>query len=240
MGNLLSNPFKGEFSTLEIVANLFLPMAQLYFRIFKLNGSLDKPWLLLPFFLIFPFSALPTFMMHYGYVKKGAGGPVHDNWMYLPVVFYVLYNMFLEYLESDMDILFRLGGLFVSILVPYFIREYNNCKTLGLNQYANIFSNSALVLGISYLCLPLVSILGYMPLIGILFNLLEMLREIPIVGEPLLWAIWFLPTYIVVNMFNYINGLEKYCGRNHHYILGIVGLVLSIGGYYLDDFIYFS
>lgn len=240
MGNLFSNQFKGEFTTWEIITSLFVPISQLYFRIFNLNGSIDKPWLLMPFFLIFPFSIVPTIMMHFGYVVKGSGSPVHDNWMYLPVVFYVLYNIFLQYLKSDFDVLFRLGGLFVSIIIPYFIKEYYNCKSMGLTQFANIFSNSALVLGISYLCLPLIEILGYVPLMGLLFSLLGLLRAIPMIGEPLLWGIWYLPTYIIVNMFNYKDGMEKYCSRNHHYILGIVGIILAVGGYYLDDYLYFS
>lgn len=239
MENIISNPFKGELSGGELTASLFIPMAQLYFRIVKFNGSLDKPWLLLPFFLIFPFSILPTLMMNWGWVKKGKGESVYDNWMYLPIVFYVIYNLFLNYLKSDFDILFRLVGLFISILIPYFIREYNNCKKLGLNQLANIFSNSALVLGVSYLCLPLIQILGYIPLIGLLFSLLGKIRDIPGIGEPLLWSLWYLPTYIILNMFNYTKGLDKYCGRNTHYIYGIIGTILAISSYYLDDYLYF-
>ena len=215
-------------------------MFQLYLRIIKLNGSLDKPWLLMPLFLMFPLSLIPTLMIHWNYLKKGAGTPVYDKWMYIPIIFYVLYNIFLEYLDSDFDMLFRLCGLFISILIPYFIRESNNCKELKLNQYANILSNSALVLGISYMCLPIVEILGYVPIVGLFFSLLGMIRDIPMIGETLLWSIFYIPTYIIINMFNYKNGIQLYCGRKNHYILGIIGVILSISGYYLDDYMYYG
>lgn len=243
MGNLIGkfgNNFKGQFTRAELISSVLIPFSQLYFRVTKLNGSLDKPWLLFPLFLVLPFSLLPTLMMHFGYVSKGNGNNVHDNWMYIPVVFYVLYNFFLNYLQSDFDILFRLGGLFVSILIPYFIREYDNCKKLGLTQFANVFSNALLVLGISYMLLPLFELLGYLPMIGIIFSLLVQLRNIPMIGEVLLWSIGYIPTYVTVNMINYAGGLEKYCGRNNQLIFSVVGVILTIGGYYLDDYLYFS
>lgn len=241
MGNVFGklNIFKGKLSTMELLASLFIPMSQVYFRLFKLNGTLDKPWLLIPFFLIFPFSVLPTAFIQFGWIKKGEGGPVFDTWMFLPVLFYVLYSMFLEYLDTDFDMLLRLGGLFVSILIPYFIREAKNCKKIGLNQIANILSNSALVLGISYMCLPMIEIGSYLPLVGLVFSILSMMRGIPVIGEALIWGMWYLPTYMFLNVFNKVKGMEKYCGRNHHYILGIVGIVLAIGGYMLDDIMIF-
>ena len=238
MGNIFSI-FEGNLSKMETLASLFIPLSQIYFRLFKLNGTLDKPWLLLPFFLIFPFSILPTAFIQFGWIKKGEGGPVWDNWMFLPVIFYVLYNMFLEYLESDYDILFRLCGLFVSILVPYFIRESKNCQKLGMNQIANILSNTALVLGISYTCLPIISIGSYLPIIGTVFSIISLLRSIPIIGEALIWGMWFIPTYMFVNIFNKVKGMNAYCSRNNHYILGIVGVVLAVGGYMIDDTVSF-
>lgn len=229
------NIFNGKLSKMELIAGIFIPMYQIYFRLIKLNGSLDKPWLLLPFFLIFPLSILPTFMIHYGMLKNGNGGPVYDNFMYIPVIFYVLFNIFLENLDSDFDMIIRLAGVFAVSIIPYYLRESRNCKEIGMNQIANILSNSALVLGVSFMSLGAMQIASLLPIIGSAFSLLGLLREIPILGEGLIFALWYLPAYMFINVFNSVNGLDKYCKRQHHWIILISGLIASVIGYNIDD-----
>jgi hypothetical protein len=237
MGNKLSisNIFNGKLSKMELIAGLFVPMSQVYFRLIKLNGSLDKPWLLLPFFLMFPLSILPTFMIHFGMLKPGAGGPVYDNYMYIPVIFYVLFNMFLENLESDFDMILRLAGVFAVSIIPYYLREARNCKAMGMNQMANVLSNAALVLGVTQMCFGAMQIASFLPLVGTAFSLLGMLREIPVIGEGLIFALWYLPAYMFINVFNSAGGLGKYCGRQNHWMILIGGLVASVIGYNIDS-----
>ena len=149
-------------------------------------------------------------------------------------------NIILLKLESSVDVILRLGGLFISILIPYLIREHNDCKKLESNQIYNSLGNTSMALGVSYGCMPLAQILSSVPVIGLMFSLMVALRKIPFVGEPLLWGIWFIPTYIILNVLNYSNGLDKYCGRKHHWILGLVGMILSFASYFIDNYLYFA
>ena len=71
----------------KIAAGLsVLPFGQFFGRVFYLNGSLDKWWLLIPIFYIFPFCLVPVIMILLGLVKKGKGGKPYDKYIYVPMV----------------------------------------------------------------------------------------------------------------------------------------------------------
>ena len=59
-----------KISLIKAILIAVIPLGQLWARIFWLDGSLDKAWLLFPLFLIFPFSILPSLTMYFGFVKK--------------------------------------------------------------------------------------------------------------------------------------------------------------------------
>ena len=61
-------------NTKEVIMLGLIPMGQLWARIFKLNGSLDHKWSMLPFFMIPPLQFIPIIMMKFGMFKKGKGG----------------------------------------------------------------------------------------------------------------------------------------------------------------------
>ena len=232
MGNL----FSGQLSTSEFMISLFIPLSQLYFRLVKLDGSLDKPWLLFPLLLIFPCSLLPTLYLNWGYVEKGQGGKPYDNWMYIPIIFYVLMNMMLNSIRMPgmMELLIKLIGLMLAIMIPFYMREKNNCTEMKFDNIMNTVSNSSLVLGVSLMCLPIMSVVSYLPVIGIPMSLLAMIRMIPIIGEASMWGIWYLPTYMITNVFNGQN-INEYCTSHNKYTYMIVGLVLAILGIELDS-----
>jgi hypothetical protein len=82
-----------------------IPFGQLWARIFWLDGSLDKLWLLLPIpFFAPPFSIIPALAMYFGFIKKGQGGPTYDRFMLIPIIFkFILASlvpMFLTYINK--------------------------------------------------------------------------------------------------------------------------------------------
>lgn len=232
----MGNIFSGKLSTSEFMISLFIPLSQLYFRLVKLDGSLDKPWLLFPLLLIFPFSLLPTLYLNWGSIAKGTGGKPYDNYMYIPIIFYVLLNMMLKSMRTfgTMDTILRLCGLLLAIMFPYYMRESVNCDKMEFDNIMNIVSNSSLVLGISYMCLPLISLASYFPFVGLTFSVLSMIRSVPIIGESFLWGLWYLPTYMINNVFQGLD-INNYCTNNKYYTHLIVGLVLGIVGINLDN-----
>lgn len=62
-----------------------IPFGQFFARIFYLDGSLDKWWLLIPIFYVPPFCLVPLIMILLGSVKKGKGGKPYDSYIYLPI-----------------------------------------------------------------------------------------------------------------------------------------------------------
>jgi len=229
------NFLKGNLSTSEFLISFLVPFSQIYFRMVKLDGSLDKPWLLFPLFLIFPLSILPTFYIHWNWLQKGQGGKPYDNWMYIPIILHVILMLILNRTKPSLELIIKLASITVGIMVPYFIREYNNCNQMGLNQMANVLGNSILIMGIAELLPSLFSILSFVPFVGMFFTLLGLIKSIPVFGETLFWSLGYLLSYVILNA---INGkdIQKYCGNNKLLTFGFAGLGMGVLGFFLANF----
>ena len=208
-----------KISLIKAILISIIPLGQLWARIFWLDGSLDKGWLLFPLLLIFPFSIIPSSAMYFGFVKKGIGGKPYDNFMWIPIIFKFLLSflvpIFLElFYDEPSDTMIFLSIFIIQIfigMIPNLIRTYNLCNnTLSFNAYGKAFVDSTIANGVGEL-LPF--ILGWMPFIGFFLSLIGM---IPVIGEQienLLWAVSFAFGYIFVNMVN-ANNLGKYCNTD--------------------------
>ena len=215
-----------------------LPLGQLWARVFWLDGSLDKMWLLFPFFLMIPFSIVPAFAMYFGYVKKGPGGKPYDVYMWIPIIckflLASLIPMFLQLFYDDDDepsqtkifLYIFIFQIFIG-MIPNLIRTYKLCPNLTVSSFAKAFIDSTMSNGIGEL-LPF--ILNWLPFIGFA---LKIIRWIPVVNTQvsnILWSICFSFGYIFVNMFNG-NNLNKYCnidflGRDSKDIIGFVFILI--------------
>lgn len=225
------NFIAGNLTRNEFLISLFVPFSQLYFRIVTLDGSLDKPWLLFPAFLILPLSIVPTLFVNWEWIQKGQGGKPYDNWMYIPIILHVLLMLILK-TKPTLEIIIKITGITASIMIPYFIRESNNCKTMGFTQYANILGNSALVMGIAEIIPILFTTFTFLPVVGTFFSILDFIKLIPIVGKTLYWSIGYLLSYIILNMFNGTN-INNYCSNNNLLLFGNIGIGLGILGFVL-------
>lgn len=72
------------------------PFGQLIARIFFLDGSLDKWWLLIPIFYIPPISFVAAIMIGLGLVAKGKGGKPYDSYINLPI-FLLIIKQFINF-----------------------------------------------------------------------------------------------------------------------------------------------
>lgn len=220
MGNSLlgESDAKNKLSLVGAIIATFIPLGQLWVRIFWLDGSLDKSWLLFPFFLIFPLSLIPTLLMYFGFVKKGIGGKPYDVFIWIPIISKFLLTLiipvFLGLFNDDpSDRTIFLSSFIIQIIigmVPYLIRTYNTCNKLSFNSYGKAFVDSTISNGVGEL-LPF--ILGWLPFIGFALTLIGM---IPVIGEQIenvLWAISFFFGYVFVNMGN-SNNIVAYCNSN--------------------------
>jgi len=207
-----------KISLIKAILITIIPLGQLWARIFWLDGSLDKSWLMFPLFLIFPFSILPSLAIYFGYVKKGIGGEPYDNFMWIPIIFKFLLSFivpkFLElFYDEPSDRMIFLCVFIIQLfigMIPNLIRTNRLCDKLSFNSYGKAFVDSTIANGVGEL-LPF--ILGWMPFIGFFLTAIGM---IPVIGEQvenILWGLSFAFGYIFVNMVN-ANNLGKYCNSD--------------------------
>jgi hypothetical protein len=206
-------------SILQMLAVLFLGVfAQLYMRIFVLNGSLDKIWLM--FFCVPPLSLVPALMMYFGAVSPGQGGKPYDMYMWLPAILSIVGPFFSNILDNyDFNDIFQvivesvlplLGGIFA-----FFLRDYTNCNArLGHppvptspqqtpqqppqttnNLLYKSFSNAIITFSIASI---VETVVYFIPIVGQIFKILS---YIPILGT-LLSGLFYAIVYIIVNMYN--------------------------------------
>jgi hypothetical protein len=146
-------------SLIRAILISIIPFGQLWARTFWLDGSLDKIWLMFPFFLIFPFSIIPSLAMYFGFVKKGIGGKPYDNFMWIPIIFKFLLSFlipkFLELFYDDPSdttifIYIFIIQLFIG-MIPNLIRTYKLCNNLPFNSFGKAFVDSTIANGVGEL-----------------------------------------------------------------------------------------
>jgi len=213
----MSDPEK--ISLINSILITIIPLGQLWARIFWLDGSLDKIWLMFPLFLIFPFSIIPSLAMYFGFVKKGIGGKPYDIFIWIPIISKFLLSflvpIFLElFYDEPSDTMIFLSIFTIQLfigMIPNLIRTYNLCNnTLSFNSFGKAFVDSTIANGVGEL-LPF--ILGWMPFLRFFLTGIGM---IPFIGEQvenILWSISFFFGYVFVNMVN-TNNLGKYCNTD--------------------------
>jgi len=187
----------------------FIPFAQLFARISSLNGSLDKKWLLLPPFMIPPFSFIPAGMMYFGKVKEGSGGKPYDKFMLIPILTSFIFKILQESGIVSMGDLFN---YFVFVLLPilissivFYIRSKNICG--GSGSFLNSIQSSISMHGTSKL---METILGFVPVLGTVLNILSSMGPLGIIVNSIIETVTMSISYILINMFTGDN-LVQYC-----------------------------
>lgn len=118
-----------------------IPFGQLFARIFYLDGSLDKWWLLIPIFYSPPFSLAPMIMILLGLVKKGKGGKPYDSYIYIPMILVTLKQLISFTSIGDNKAFKIISGLLIvgSLVIILLNKQKNiidkNKEKRNVNQY---------------------------------------------------------------------------------------------------------
>lgn len=190
------------------------PPLQLLVRIFSMNGSLDKPWLLLFMFPIL--SAVPAGMMATGNVADGEGGvPYDNNMMIAPIIYSIgmLFSIFGQFGGKKLSGFSKFTVLLLQSIFPligsyitFFLRDKAGCEKAP-PFHEPIFSAIS-THGLAQLSTQMI---GFVPFVGPALN--KVIKEGGIGGQFINFYIYttvYLMVYTIMNMINGKN-YKDYC-----------------------------
>jgi hypothetical protein len=187
-----------------------------------MKGSLDKSWLLLPFFWCFPFSLIPAGMIYFKKVADGQGGrDPYDTWMLVPILCKFLIGTIVamltgignkmssssdDYDDDDDD---QEGGGMFSILplivqlianaVPHYIRTKELCGEHKLTLLSKAFVDGTIENAVGLMG-P--TILQFVPFVGLFFRIIQFIPFFGKMVKKIVWSIAYVGCYVIINMIN--------------------------------------
>ena len=246
MGNLFSGIFnlqgdKVDMGILEMLFYGLVPMmGQIFMRIFKYGGSLDKPYLFFPLFFIPPFSFIPVIFAKLGWIKKTNAGTPLDIYLLIPIIFRFILIILLTNIPSIRGInrfilqtVLLLGALLLANILH--VASEKRCKDKHkFNLFGSLLKESsdsmlqyaAGVLG-TFLVL-------FIPYIGTIIKTINSL-PIPYISqiiESVIWGLGIATGYLLINMYdgNFLSAEEACTGKIGHVriLISIVAFAASI------------
>jgi len=243
---------KNNISLFNLILLSIIPYGPLYARVFKLNGSLDKKFLLpLLFIPIFPFQFINMLLMYFGYIKPGPGKTKpYDNYMIFPIIIKLILPLFINRIPIFYNYK-NLINLVITIIVITILninkrkqncKDNENDKKMTYIDYLpkailDAFSEHTLteisgnvirliisILGI--FVFPLNLIIPIAQLIGsfVGIDFLSIIQSITSI-------LGFNISYILINMINFDN-LNKYCNYNINiFNLSYIQIIITIIGF---------
>jgi hypothetical protein len=209
MGASLSST--SNISWTQVLIFGLIPLGQLWSRIFLMNGSLDKWYMMFPLFLFPPLSFIPMLMMKFGFIKEGQGAKPLDAIMWLPILAKFIIPFILPFIiDEDSELLFGIVSFVLQLLmiiIANMTRRYMNCKSITINSFGKSTVDSIIAHGIGDI-VPFV--MGWLPIVGVIYTIVSM---IPLIGEfvdSIFWSLGFVAAYCVINMFNQYD-MASYC-----------------------------
>lgn len=220
-------------SIIGLLVLIFVPMAQLWARVFWLQGSLDQWWLLIPVFWIFPLSVVPSIMIYLGKVAPGGGGkgPPYDYWMWVPIIMKMVAGLIVKTYFAHIGIFGFILPFILQIAattLPHYIRSFTLCGKVQFNTLTKSISDAIIENGVADIAVVGIK---YVPLLGTAFSIIGHVPGLGSMIDQIIWSVIYAGTYIVINMINGID-LGNYCnlqnfGRPSDQIGAIVLFVLS-------------
>jgi hypothetical protein len=108
----------------------------------------------------------------------------------------------------------------IATLIPSYLRTRNLCQEYNTNNMINTF-----VQGVSIEAAANIFsvVIGWVPLIGMIFTLLEFL---PVIGESIAWMLAYSTGYLVMNMFN-ADDSKSFCLTNKYKLfMSIISIII--------------
>jgi len=188
---------------LGVLFMIFVPLGQLWARILWLDGSLDKSWMLLPFFWIPPLSAVPAFAAYFNYIKPGSGGePPYDWYMLIPIIAKLLLGFFASSLIENYGVVALLLQLGLTSL-PHVLRTLRGCKEKSFAftaiHFLKAFIDGSIENGIADI---LSTVLQFVPFFGLFLSILKMIPVLGNITNEFIWILGYVSSYVIINMVN--------------------------------------
>ena len=201
-----------KISWLQVLLFSFIPLGQLIVRIFYLNGSLDKLWLMFPILLMPPFSFIPLLLIKFGFVQDGKGSDPIDKIMLLPLIARIVTLFVLNKMGINDPLMFILINLLINlstIIIANITRRYYNCEKEGvtMDSVGKAVIDSTIAYAISE-ATPI--IISYLPFIGVAYKILGLFTQNGNIIDVIFSNMGFAISYILINMFNQDN-INQFC-----------------------------
>ena len=207
----------------KLLIFMLIPFSDFIIRVFYMKGTVDYIWTLFPLFQIPPFTFIPLLLMKYG---KITDGKLTTSPFDIFALLFYLFRMFIrlsitcESHSPSFRFFVDIIGTLAAIIIPFIIRNFHpykkTCGTESKNNKNALFKT----LGQSGIL--------YFFMIFFMFVVPKLKPIVEYLGEDLVYFIFYLFGYIILNMYNE-NQIKRFCGfaTNSSYQL-IIGLVLSV------------
>lgn len=239
MGLLFKAENKVDMSFLEIIFYTLMPFSQMLLRIFKLDGSMNRPYMLFPLFLIPPFSIIPVLFAKWGFFEKGQGGKPIDNYVLIPIfVKFLSIFLFAKSQTPFMKIIVILLGATLGNIMRTTIKRFCNDDNTNVTK---VIASSFIGGSIEYSAAAYADvIMSFIPFIGVVFRLFESFGGSGIIAQLISLAIWsfgYVFMYAIVNIVNANKDDEKMCQPNitiFKVFMSVISIFMIIGKEHMD------
>jgi hypothetical protein len=198
-----------DMSLVEMGIYTILPFGQLLMRLNKFGGSLDKPYLLLPFFLIPPFSIIPVVMAKFGLLKKTKIENIIDIYILIPIIFRFILIFTMAFIGNFGGPLLQVGLVLISLIAVNMYRSSvdDTCKNNNAPFENKIIKQVADSMAEYSIGILTVAMIYFIPFINIFLDLIGSI-PFPIIGNigkvmnTVFWSIGLTGGYIIVHMYD--------------------------------------
>jgi hypothetical protein len=232
----LFTSFKGDNVDLNLIEMAFyglVPFGQVFMRINKYGGSLDKPYLLFPLLLIPPFSIIPVLIAKFGFLKKVNGTNIFDGYILIPIIFRFVLIFIMAHLGEFGGPIFQALLVFATLVATNIFRLINdvtcasNKEGLTIDKIFKQVGDSMIEYSLG---IVIILLFTFLPFVKVILELISMF-PLPFVGkvanilDSILWSVGLIGGYILVHMFdaNFVSNSDSCAGKT-----GILRLIISI------------
>jgi hypothetical protein len=186
---------------MELIVALILTclgtcFGQLLARIYYLNNSSDKWWLMIPPLSVPPLSIIPTTMLASGIIHEGEGKSQLDWYILIPLLNLIVSPFLIGYLSSSefINFIFSTTLGFMTTYVAFYLRDINNCTSYQWTMAKTI---------VTIICVALTDyVFSYIPFSSSIMEMISGINsKIYLSAKIAFNIIVFITAYISCNMF---------------------------------------
>jgi hypothetical protein len=233
-----------DMNLLDMGLYTLIPFGQIFMRINKYGGSLDKPYLLFPLFLIPPFSIIPVLIGKFGFLKKVNGTNIFDAYIFIPIIFRFVLIFIMAHLGEFGGPMFQALLVFATLVATNIFRLMNDITCTSNKEgltMGKIFKQIADSMIEYSLGIVIIFLFTFLPFVKTVLELISMF-PLPFIGrvanilDGILWSVGLIGGYILVHMFdaNFLSNSDSCAGKT-----GILRLIISIIAFAVSIFYQF-